>query len=80
MPCNGVFDLEAIEALAPTTEAGAFALSGQSWLVLQAAMVVIADYEYWCGQWGIGEALTEAEKATIDEMVREVQQAINEQL
>lgn len=80
MPCNGVFDLEEIVALAPTTGAGAFALSGLSWLVLQAAMVVIADYEYWCGEWGIGEALTDAERAAIDEIVREVQQAINEQL
>lgn len=80
MSCKGTFDLESIEALASTTEAGVFALSGKSWLVLQAAMSVVANYWQWCGMWGNGEALTDAERQAIDEIVSEVQQAINEMI
>lgn len=78
MGCKAPFDLEAIETLAVTTEAGVFDLSPTAWLVLQAAMSVIANHWNWCGEWGNGEALTDAERTAIDEIVREVQQVINE--
>lgn len=78
MSCDGVFDLEAIETLAPTTAAGVFDLSGKSWLVLQAAMVVIADYGYWCGEYGSGNSLLETERQAIDGIVSEIQQRIDE--
>lgn len=78
MGCNAPFDLEAIETLAPTTEAGVFALSAVAWLTLQAAIPLIADYNNWCGEYGNGyEALTDTERTAIDEIVNEVQQVIN---